>query len=264
MKKKKRIRIASVSCIPRKWDKDANLKKILKGLEAAKRRRGDIAVFGEGMLEGYVVNEVKKRDEKKFFELGEPIPDGPYVQAISARVKELGIFAVVGMLERAGRFLYNSAALFDNKGAVIGVFRKTHFWQGYSGADPDFYKPGNELPVFKTPLGKIGIMICFDRQIPEVARSLVLQGADIILCPAYGFHGEANTCRMRARAMENGVPVVFTHPKESVIIDAGGKIISQCGKNNIAVASVALDRKTAAFFKSRRRPSVFRKIISGV
>jgi predicted amidohydrolase len=258
---KKRIRIASVSYLPRKWDKDANLKKILKGLRQAKNKRADIAVFCEGMLEGYVVNELKKRDERKFFDLGERIPAGPYVQAISAEVRQLGIFAVVGMLERSGRFLYNSAALFDTKGRIIGVYRKTHFYQGYSGADPAFYRPGNEIPVFRTPLAKIAIMICFDRQVPEVARSLMLSGAEIIIVPSYGEHGESNTCLMRTRARENGLPVIFTHPKQSLMIDSGGKVVSECRRNEIAVASLTLEKKPRTFFKSRRRPAVFKKII---
>jgi len=256
-----KIRVASISYVPAKWDKESNLRKIEKGLISAKRRRARIAVFCEGMLDGYVVNEVKRRDEKRFFELGEEIPGGFYARAISAAVKKRGLYAVVGMLERAGDVLYNSAVLFDPRGRVQGIYRKTHFWQGYSGADPDFYKPGSDLPVFRTALGRIGIMICFDRQIPEVSRALCLQGAGIILVPSYGGYGQKNTCTMRSRAIENGVAHVFSHPKKSLIINDEGDVLAECGKNDLACASVEIRREKSDFWKSRRRPEVFEKFI---
>jgi predicted amidohydrolase len=87
--------------------------------------------------------------------------------------------------------------------------------QGYA-VNPSCYTPGSSFPVARTRLGTIGIMICFDRQLPEVARALRLADAQLLIVPAYGEHDDANTTHdghntrmLQTRAYENEIPLVF-------------------------------------------------------
>jgi deaminated glutathione amidase len=226
------MRVASLSVLPAKWDKDANSAKIEILVRKAAAAGAQLIITPEGALEGYVVNEVigardperKVALARRFRALAEPL-DGPYARRFIKLADDLNIHLVLGMLELDGEDLFNTVALFGPDGSVVGVYRKTHFAQGYD-VNPPGYKPGGAYPVFDVGPMKVGMMICFDRQLPEPARRLALAGAELILCPAYGGWGEFNTWRMRIRAQENQTQVIFTHPQQSLIIDARGALIA--------------------------------------
>ena len=112
--------------------------------------------------------------------LSEPIPDGPTTEFLIDWARETGITIVAGLAERDGKALYNSAVIVGPKG-FIGKFRKAHIFD----TENNFFEPG-DLPftVFDAGFAKIGIMICFDWRFPETARTLALQGADIIAHPS--------------------------------------------------------------------------------
>ena len=251
-----RLRVASLSIVPAKWDKEANAAKIERMVRKAAEQGAKLVVTPEGVLEGYVVNEVigekdparKAVFEERFRALAEP-RDGPYVRRFRALADELDIHLVLGFLERAGKTLYNSAALLGPDGAIVGVYHKSHFHQGYD-VNPPGYTPGTVYPVFDVDRVKTGMMICFDRQLPEPARALTLGGAELILCPAYGGWGEWNTRLMQVRAYENQVYVVFTNPHHNLIIDPDGKILGEAHDDAILIRDLDLSRPT------RRRQSV--------
>ena len=258
------IMLASLSVFPKKWDKEANAQKIERMARTAVQEDAEFVITPEGALEGYVVNEVinekdperKKELTQKFHDLAEPI-EGKYIKQFCALARELKIYLVLGFLEGEGEKLYNTAALIDPEGNIIGKYRKTHFWQGYD-VNPPGYTPGNSFPVFNLGFLNVGEMICADRRFPEVARTLALKGADLIVCPAYGSWGERNTALMRTRAFENQVFIVFTHPNQSLIIDRDGNIIGQCGKDEFVVEKISLDhlgknRATVIY----RRPEMY-------
>jgi predicted amidohydrolase len=100
--------------------------------------------------------------------------------------------------------------------------------------------------VFDTPLGRWGALICYDRQLPETARVLAINGARLILIPSYGGYGEMNTAMMRTRAYENAVYVAFVHPKRCLFIDPGGNIIAEDDDSKgdqIVMAEIQLDHE---------------------
>jgi predicted amidohydrolase len=114
-------------------------------------------------------------------------------------------------------------------GTIAGKYRKTHFAQGYrngqnKGDNPPGYLRGTEYPVFGLGEHRIGIMICYDRQEPVVAQRLAQNGAELILIPSYGMMGDCNREFLAARAKENGVPILFVHPDQTVFSDARGEI----------------------------------------
>jgi len=229
------LRVASLMLQPVKWDKDANRARLEKAIREAKRQGAELVVTPEGALEGYVVNEViratgEKRNEltARFNALAEPC-DGPYIQHFRKLCEELKVHLVLGFLESDGGQTYNTAILIRPDGTIAGKYRKTHFAQGYSNGDekgdnPPGYLRGTEYPVFEIRGRKMGIMICYDRREPVVAKSLVANGADFLINPAYGMMGDCNCRFLTARAQETHVPILFVHPNQTVYTGAQAQI----------------------------------------
>ena len=257
---KSSLRVASLSILPKKWDKTSNSRKIEQMVRQATRQGAQLIITPEGVLEGYVIEEfIKEQDSTKKAELGrrfhnlaEPI-NGHYIKQFQRLTDELDIHLILGFLEVDGDRLYNTAALLGPDGELVGKYRKTHFAQGYE-VNPPGYIPGEDYPVFDIGQLKIGMMICFDRTMPEPARLLALGGADLIACPAYGGYGELNRWRMRVRANENDVHVVFTHPQQSLIIDRSGKaLVEKTEADAIVLSDIPTDRPTKTNPRLRNR-----------
>jgi len=265
----KNIRIASASVIPKKWDKAANWIRIEKLVrEAAMQGDAKVVVTPEGALDGYVINivnaeEGQKKAElvEKFLELAEPL-DGQYIKKASTLCNELGIYLVLGFLELDNTTTYNTCILIDPNGDIIGKYSKTHFAQGYS-INPSCYVPGEQYPVFKTPFGKVGMMICYDRQLPEPARILSLKGAQILFVPSYGSYTDKdgwNTVLLRTRAYENKVPMVFSHPFQSLLLDEDGDIRAMGKANEIVYYDVNTSPERYEGRFKNRRPETYQEL----
>jgi len=262
-----KVRVASASVLTEKWDRQANWQRIERMVRKAAVEGGaDVVVTPEGALEGYVVNEVnrekdpeKKADlKRKFYDLGEPL-DGPYITKACELAGELDIFLVLGFLERRGSRLFNSAVLIDCDGEIIGRYSKTHFAQGYR-VNPDFYRPGEEYPVFDTPFGKAAILICYDRQLPEPARILALRGAQVLFVPSFGSYTDRdgwNTILLRTRAYENSFPLVFCHPYQSLLIDRRGEIKAIGNPGEIVYYEIDTSPENYESRFENRRPATY-------
>jgi len=257
------VRIASLSIVPDKWEKEINWNRIEMMVRKASGEGGaKVIVTPEGILDGYVIeeaNSIKDLTEKnkilaKFQDVAEPI-NGTYIQRACNLANELNIFLILGFLESRGASLYNTAILIDPEGDITGRYCKTHFAEGYD-IKPDDYTPGNEYPVFDTPFGKAGIIICYDRQLPEPARIIALKGAQILFVPAYGSYTDENgwnTVLMRTRAYENKFPVVFCNPFQSLLIDRNGNINAMGTAGEIVYFDVNTSpRNYEGRFKNRR------------
>jgi predicted amidohydrolase len=176
-----------------------------------------IVVTPETCLDGYVCHQQGLTHEK-FCELAEQ-ETGPRIARLREVARELDLYLCVGFSELESTQLYNTALLIGPDGETVGKYRKTH------GVEP-LYEIGDELPVFETRYGKVGILICFDRQLPETARSLAAQGAELILIPSNGMWGRMNDALLRTRAYENGLFLVFAHPRDGLVIDPGGRVLA--------------------------------------
>ncbi|MCF2532348.1 nitrilase-related carbon-nitrogen hydrolase [Yinghuangia soli] len=124
--------------------------------------------------------------EPEHYGWAEPVPDGPTVSRMSSLARELGMVLVVPVyeVEQSG-FYYNTAAVIDADGTVLGKYRKHHipqvkgFWEKY------YFRPGNlGWPVFDTAVGRVGVYICYDRHFPEGWRALGLAGAQLVYNPS--------------------------------------------------------------------------------
>ena len=119
-----------------------------------------------------------------YYAYATPVAENPAVKRLSVVAKELEIVLPVSFYEKDGTRLFNSIAMLDADGSVMGVYRKTHIPDDHYYQEKFYFTPGNTgFKVWETRYGKVGVGICWDQWFPEAARSMALLGADILLYP---------------------------------------------------------------------------------
>ena len=222
----------------------------------------DLLVLPELATSGYLFTS---REEVE--ELAEPLP-GPAAARLQEACRAAGCQVVVGLAERAGRpaAFYNSAALIGPEG-VAGVYRKAHLFD----AEKLYFSPGEGFPVFEVRGVRVGLLVCFDHMFPEAARTLALQGAEVICHPANLVLREYAQLTTRVRAIENrvfwimcnrygsesrgGATLHFTG--ESQIVGADGTILSRAEPEGDALAVVEIDPARARSKRLTGRNDLF-------
>ena len=167
------MRVACAQYTIRDGDPDHNLERSLHFIRQAAAQSADLVVLPELANSGCDLGS-----RALALDLAEEIPRGPTVQAWRKEAEESSIYVAGGLLERDGDTLHNSAVLLGP--GTFGRYRKTHLWD----REKLLYEPGRELPVFDTPLGRIGLLVCYDAWFPEAARALALKGAQILCVPS--------------------------------------------------------------------------------
>ena len=176
--------------------------------------------------------------DPQFFAWAETVEESFVVSRFSALAGELGVVIPIPFFEKKENEYYNSCAMADADGKILGVYRKTHIPLSKCYEEKFYFSPGRDsYNVFDTKFGKIGLAICWDQWFPEVARSLALAGADLIVYPtAIGSEpefpdGESYFHWMRTiqgHSAANGVPIVVANRigKEKKINFYGGSFIT--------------------------------------
>jgi predicted amidohydrolase len=167
------MRVAVAQIDPKLGEPGRNLDVCVARMEEAAAAGVQLIVLPECAIPGYMFDSPEEA-----MPFAEEIP-GPSTEVLDRESRRLGIHAVCGLIERDGDALRNSAVLVGPDG-LIGTYRKTHL--PFLGVDR-FAVPGDELSVYETPLGRIGVEICYDLRFPEVTRSLALKGADLVAHP---------------------------------------------------------------------------------
>lgn len=217
MKKKTRfVKVALIKAFSQWGNQGANMKLFKSLITPLEKAKVDILVTPECFLDGYMVRD-KKCTPKKLVDRCVSGPSDPIIKCVRETAKKMNIHIVLGASEK-GRdgVIRNAAYLLGRAGEHLGTY--------YKVTGGKFYEPGSDLPVFETDFGKVGIIICADRRWPENVRCLRLKGAEIILNPTWGMVRGLNTSIIQTRAHENGIPVCFTHPDQSLICDQEGNI----------------------------------------
>ncbi len=120
----------------------------------------------------------------EYYAFAKPVPENEAVCHFRQTAKELGVVLPISFYEKDGCSLYNSAAMIDADGELMGVYRKTHIPDDHYYQEKFYFTPGNTgFRVWDTRFGKIGVGICWDQWFPETARCLALSGAEMILYP---------------------------------------------------------------------------------
>ena len=192
--------------------------------------------------------------------------------------RELGVVIVAPIYERVDRSVYyNSAAVIDADGALLGVYRKNHIPLNTIFYEKLYFKPGNlGYPVFNTRYGKVGILICHDRHYPEGARALALNGAEIVLIPsatpdkslsrkvwekelcAHAIFNEYFVAGLNRTGQEGN----YFYYGHSVAFDPTGEMLAQAGTDEeVLIVDCDLDmitqRRRAWQFYRDRRPDTY-------
>ncbi len=235
----RRIKMATISYEPRdRTTPEQNRSFYAEKIAAAGKLGVDLLCLGEGIT---LVST-----GKDFAAVAESIP-GPTSQILGEAARKARLYVVAGIYERDGPLIYNTALLIDREGKVAGKYRKTHLpeTEVLGGLTP-----GSSYPVFRTDFGTVGIEICYDNFFPEVARSLALNGAEIILLPIWGdLRGQdyAWDIVARARAIDNAVFLVASiySNRRSLIINPDGRILADTGRDDgLVTADVDLNTRT--------------------
>jgi predicted amidohydrolase len=199
---KRKVRVACVQMDVVYGDVAGTVAKVSQLVEKAGEQGADVVLFPELILSaGYALGE-------RYRKVAERVP-GPSLDNIAKLAAERKLYVIVGLAEKTDSgVLYDSAVMFDRKGKVLGKYRKSHIYP----PTESIFTRGQELPVFQTDFGTVGLLICYDLEFPETARIMALQGAEIIFHLAAdwpqgvpGLPERIFDLSFRARALENRI-----------------------------------------------------------
>ncbi len=231
------------------------------------------------------------RQDPKWFDTAYPVSEHPCVLALQKLAKELGVVIPISFFEKDGPRYYNSVAIADAGGEILGVYRKSHIPDGPGYQEKYYFRPGDTgFKAWKTKAGTLGVGICWDQWYPEAARAMVLAGAELLLYPtaigsepydtALDTHKEWQRA-MQGHAVANAVPVVAANRigvedndgarqkfyGHSFIADHRGEIVASFGEKDEGVLLHTFDltevesyRADWGFFRDRR-PDLYAKSI---
>lgn len=227
-----------------------------------------------------------KTEDEALFALARPTAEHPSVIAMQALARSLKVAIPVSFFERDGHHYYNTVAMVDADGAILGTYRKSHIPDGPGYEEKFYFRPGNDgFKVWDVVGTKVGVGICWDQWYPECARVMALKGAEVLLYPtAIGsepYDDSLDTSRMWRRAMighavSNCMPVVAANRigtedgqafyGHSFIADEWGDLVAEFGAEECGFLLAELDLGRAAkhragmgFFRDRR-PQLYRRI----
>ena len=198
-------------------DTDKNVSNAEKLVRQAASKGAQIILIQELFESQYFCMDQKE----ELFELSKPFDNHPTIKKFSELAKELKVVLPVSFFEKANRAHYNSVAIVDADGSVLGKYRKSHIPDGPGYQEKFYFNPGDTgFKVWNTKYAKIGVGICWDQWFPEAARSMVLSGAELLLYPtAIGGEPEDDgfdSSDMWQRAMighsaSNQIPVIASN-----------------------------------------------------
>ena len=253
--------------------KEANLAETINWTKKAKKKGAQLVLFPELNITGHAgCPDVTAQAES--------LPDGPSVQKLTQLAAQLDIYICAGIAEDDLGVFYNTQFIVGPQG-YIGKQRKIHL----SGDEYFFFRHGSAMPVLTLPFARIGMIICADNSVPEVARCLAVKAAELLLCPHASRFGawpkdparrrkwityekDLNKMTHRSRANDNGVFVALTnaagraamgirgveanHAGGCLIIDPFGEIVAESKRKDIGDEMVIAKLKGSLITKKRR------------
>jgi len=270
------------------WDRDANIANAEKLIRAAAARGANVVLIQELFETPYFC----KDHQPRHFDLAQPLEGHPAVEHFRGLARELGVVLPVSVFERADNAFFNSIAVVDADGSVLGTYRKSHIPEGPGYHEKFYFSPGDTgFRVFASRYGKLGVAICWDQWFPEAARAMALLGAEILLYPtAIGSEPQDASIdssghwqrTMQGHAAANIVPLVasnrigteqgeqysMTFYGSSFIASPTGEKIAEADRvtETVLTASFDLDeirryRRSWGIFRDRR-PDLYYPILS--
>jgi len=271
-------------------DRAENIEKVSDAVRKAAARGAKIILPPE-LFEGPYFCTV---EDEALFARALPLAEHPAVAAMQELAKDLQVYIPTSFFERDGQHHYNSLAMIDDAGEIMGVYRKSHIPDGPGYEEKYYFRPGNSgFKVWETRHGTIGVGICWDQWYPETARIMALMGAEMLFFPtAIGsepYDDSLDTSRMWRRAMvghavSNCMPVIAANRigtegegaseqsfyGHSFITDEWGDFVAEVEnwQTGALVATLDLDRARKhragmGFFRDRR-PDLYGRLAQDI
>jgi len=231
-------------------------------------------------------------EKPEFFSLATTLEENPAVNRFCAIASELQVVLPISFFEKKGQSFFNSLAVIDADGSVLGTYRKTHIPDGPGYEEKYYFSPGDTgFRVWKTRYATIGVGICWDQWFPEAARSMALMGAEMLLYPtaigseplnpSYDSQPHWQAC-MQGHAAANLMPVVasnrvgsetidgstLTFYGSSFITDNKGALLAQCDRQTrgfimaeMDLEAYAEERAAWGLFRDRR-PEAYASLLT--
>nr|WP_290611307.1 N-carbamoylputrescine amidase [Arsukibacterium sp. UBA3155] len=261
------------------WDVDENIARGEKLVRDAAAKGAQIILLQELFERNYFCQKQKPA----YLEFATTVEENPAVKHFTKIAKELNVVLPISIYERAGNCLYNSVVIIDADGENLGTYRKSHIPDGPGYNEKYYFTPGDTgFKVWQTRYAKIGVGICWDQWFPECARSMALQGAELLFYPT-AIGSEPHDASINSRghwqrtqqghAAANLMPLIasnrigteteadyhITFYGSSFIADASGEKVQEANQTDEAVLihtfdldKVAADRRAWGLFRDRR------------
>ena len=262
------------------WDLPANADRAESLVRQAAADGAQVVLIQELFAAPYFCIEQHAR----YFELAQPAEGHPLIARFADLARALGVVIPVSFFERSGPAFFNSVAMVDADGRVLGIYRKSHIPQGPGYEEKYYFSPGDTgFRVWETAFGRIGTGICWDQWFPECARVMALMGAEMLLYPtaigseppAPGYDSQPHwEMVMRGHAAANILPVVasnrigtevapegreVTFYGSSFIADHTGQLVAKADRSSETLLTHAFDldaiaalRASWGLFRDRR------------
>lgn len=252
-------------------DMESNYLKSLDFIREAAKKRASLVMFPEIQLTPFFPQYEDKNVASYAMTL-----EHPYVKGICDICRESGIFASPNLYVEENGKRYDMSLLIDDEGNIIGKQKMVHVAQCEQFYEQSYYTPSEEgFSVFETKLGKIGVVVCFDRHYPESIRTEALKGAGLILIPTANTTAEPSALfqwEVRVQAFQNSVNIAMCNRTgkedgmdfsgESVVSNYNGEAIGLAGNEeelliadvDMSAASKAREQKP---YTSLRRPDLY-------
>jgi predicted amidohydrolase len=232
------VNVALAQLSPRLRGTEANIETMREVVSG--RPEASLIVFPELYLSGYVLDGIDELAVR---------PDGPELESLADIARESSTALIFGTPEHVEGGVANSAFCVDERGTVAAVYRKV---QLFGGDESDAFVAGDELLVVELLGVKIGLMICFDLEFPEVARALARAGAELLVTISANMEpfGNDHAVFVSARALENGLPHVYVNQVGpagtlnfvggSTVVSADGEVDAQAGSSGEEIPGARL------------------------
>ena len=262
------------------WDRRANVEKAKELVRAAAAKGANVVLLQELFETPYFCQD----QSAEHFKLAAPFENNPLIGEMAEVAKSLNVVLPVSFFEHAGQAYFNSLAMIDADGSVLGVYHKSHIPDGPGYQEKYYFTPGDTgFKVWRTRFGVLGAGICWDQWFPEAARAMALMGAEVLLYPtAIGSepppappldsrdhwrrvmqgHAAANCMPLVASnriGVEKGQGGELTFYGSSFIADESGALVAELGRTEEGITTATFDldeiakqRTSWGLFRDRR------------
>ena len=266
------------------WDTRANVTKAKELVRAAAAKGANVILLQELFETPYFCQD----QSADHFKWAAPLEGNPLIGELAQLAKTLGVVLPISFFEKAGQAHFNSLAMADADGRIVGVYRKSHIPDGPGYQEKYYFTPGDTgFKVWQTRFGAFGVGICWDQWFPEAARAMALSGAEVLFYPtaigsepppAPPVDSKDHWRRvMQGHAAANCVPLVccnrigtekgqageITFYGSSFIADATGAIVTELNRTEEGVAAATFDLDEVAKMRASwglfrdRRPELY-------